>query len=176
MTVLFTDIRGFTAYSETVAPETVVEMLNRLLQAQADVVEKHGGDIDKFVGDEIMAVFQGHEAEARALRCGLDMIDAVVSARREGESLAIGVGIANGEMIYGPIGSHRRMDFTVIGDVVNTGARLCSAAAPGQVIASASIRHEAGDLTDISFEDVEPLKLKGKREPFAVYRVTRKTC
>jgi adenylate cyclase len=76
-TVLFTDIRGFTAYSETRPPEQVVEMLNRVLRAQAEVVERHGGDIDKYVGDELMAVFTGDGAEVEAVRAAIEMIEAV---------------------------------------------------------------------------------------------------
>ncbi len=172
-TVLFTDIRGFTAFSESVEPEKVVEVLNRFLQAQADVVHKHGGDIDKFVGDELMALFHGPDAAARAVTAALEMIEAVNACRSEGETLEIGAGISSGEMIHGPVGSVDRLDFTVIGDVVNTGARLCAAAAPSAVYVSAAVRDVCGTLAGISFETLEPLKLKGKREPFPVFLARR---
>src|SRR5204862_3415814 len=126
--ILFSDIRSFTAYSETVPPERVVDLLNRFLQAQSDVVEKYGGDIDKFVGDELMAVFVAERAEERAVLAAIEMIEAVDRVREPGENLQIGVGVSSGDVIYGPIGALRRMDFTVIGDVVNTGASLCAAA------------------------------------------------
>lgn len=174
-TVLFSDIRGFTAYAEQVAPEAVVEMLNRLLQAQADVVGNFGGDIDKFVGDELMALFQGPNAEARAVLCATRMIDAVHRARREGEAMTVGIGISTGDVIYGAIGHEDRMDFTVIGDVVNTGARLCSAAAGDQIIVTAAVRAAIGDLHDVVFEADEPLAVKGKREPLHVFRARRAT-
>ena len=151
-TVLFSDIRGFTAYAERVAPEIVVEMLNRLLQAQADVVTNFGGDIDKFVGDELMAVFHGPNAEARAVLCATRMIDAVVRARREGESLAVGIGISTGEVVHGAIGHEDRMDFTVIGDVVNTGARLCSAAAGNEILVTEPVRAAMSRLDEVVFE------------------------
>lgn len=168
-TVLFSDIRGFTSYSERVAPEVVVEMLNRLLRAQAEIVVELGGDIDKYVGDELMAVFVGDDAPARAVRCAVRMLDAVARVRRDGEELAVGIGISCGDVIHGAIGHEARMDFTVIGDVVNTGARLCSAAAPGQILVTTAVRDAAGELDGIAFEAGEPLALKGKREPLPVF-------
>ena len=174
VTVLFSDIRGFTAYSEKVAPETVVEMLNRLLRAQAEVVVDHGGDIDKYVGDELMAVFAGDDAEARAARCAVAMVDAVESARKEGESLDIGVGISTGDVVYGSIGHEDRMDFTVIGDVVNTGARLCSAATRHEILVSTAVYDAVGDVAGCRFIAGEPLELKGKKDPFPVFKVERR--
>jgi len=172
-TVLFTDIRGFTAYSETVPPERVVEMLNRYLQVQADIVDRYHGDIDKYVGDELMAVFEGDDADARAVACAVDMVEAVERLRTETEPMRVGAGISRGEMVHGPIGSKNRQDFTVIGDVVNIGARLCSAAPGGDVIVSQAVRDACGDAANLVFEPLEPLALKGKREPFPVYRVRR---
>lgn len=171
-TVLFTDIRGFTAFSEHVEPEKVVSMLNRMLEAQALVVEKFGGDIDKFVGDELMAVFHGDDGPSRAVQCAVEMIYAVEKARDGEEAIAVGAGIAYGEMVYGAIGSEQRMDFTVIGDVVNTGARLCSRAGASEVLVSASVFEHVHDLEDILFDRVEPLTLKGKRVPLETYRAS----
>ncbi len=171
-TVLFTDIRGFTAFSERVEPEKVVSMLNRMLEAQAEVVEKFGGDIDKFVGDELMAVFHGDDGPSRAVQCAVEMIYAVEKARDGEEAIAVGAGIAYGDMVYGAIGSEQRMDFTVIGDVVNTGARLCSRAAPSEVLVSAPVFEAIEGLEDILFEKVEPLALKGKAVPLETYRAS----
>jgi adenylate cyclase len=173
-TVLFSDIRGFTGYAERVAPEIVVEMLNRLLQAQADVVANFGGDIDKFVGDELMALFHGPNAEARAVLCATRMIDAVERARREGETLAVGIGISMGEVVHGAIGHEDRMDFTVIGDVVNIGARLCSAAAGSEILVTEAVHAAVGQLEEIVFEAAPPMSVKGKREPLHVYRARRR--
>jgi adenylate cyclase len=168
--VLFSDIRGFTTFSETVSPEAVVEMLNRVLDAQARVVVAHGGDIDKFVGDELMAVFQGQGAEVRAVASAVEMIRAVHDARVAGESFAVGVGVACGEVIYGAMGSEARMDFTVIGDVVNTGARLCSAAEADEVLVTDAVaRACTGEIADVELVPHEPLHVKGKREPVVVH-------
>lgn len=172
-TVLFSDIRGFTAYSEQVDPESVVDMLNRLLQAQADVVGHFDGDIDKFVGDELMALFHGPNAEARAVLCATRMLEAVRRGLRENEPLGVGIGISSGIVVYGAIGHESRMDFTVIGDVVNTGARLCSAAAGDQILVTASVRDAVGDSRDLEFQATEPLSVKGKREPITVFEARR---
>jgi HAMP domain-containing protein len=103
--ILFSDIRSFTAYCETVPPEQVVDLLNRFLQAQSDVVEKYRGDIDKFVGDELMAVFVAERAEERAVLAAIEMIEAVDGVRQPGENLQIGVGVSSGDVIYGPMGA-----------------------------------------------------------------------
>lgn len=174
-TVLFSDIRGFTAYSETVQPEDVVDMLNNYLDAQAEVVERHGGDIDKFVGDELMAHFHGEGMEARAIAAAIDMVAAVArlnaSAPPGAPRLEVGIGINTGEVVFGAMGARNRMDFTVIGDAVNLGARLCSAATPGQVVVPAWVRAAAPGLTDVVFEPLPPLTVKGKREPIEVFAV-----
>ena len=173
-TVLFSDIRGFTTFSETVSPEAVVEMLNRVLDAQARVVHNHGGDIDKFVGDALMALFQGPGAESRAAHAAVQMVEAVHDARVAGESFAVGVGIAAGEMIYGAMGSESRMDFTVIGDVVNTGARLCSAAEGDQVLVTEAVAAALGASRDIELFPHEPIQVKGKRDRVVVFQARRR--
>ncbi len=170
-TVLFSDIRGFTAYAEDRAPADVVEALNELLGAQAKAVHAHGGDVDKYVGDELMALFHGDDAEARAIACALDIIDAVARAGRG--SLSVGVGVHAGDVVYGAIGSDDRLDFTVIGDVVNTAARLCAAAEPQQILASAEVADAAGADLGVILEPLEPLALKGKRKPFPVVAARR---
>jgi len=175
VTVWFSDIRGFTAYSEKVEPELVVAMLNRVLRAQADVIWKHGGDIDKFVGDEIFAVFQGEDRAARAIRAGLEALDAVATIDLGGEKIGVGVGINDGDVVSGAVGHETQMDHTVIGDTVNVGARLCSAAERGQVLVSNAVVTGAGELADIAFEEGTPLRLKGKSEPFPVQIAKRRS-
>ncbi|MCA9706104.1 MAG: adenylate/guanylate cyclase domain-containing protein, partial [Myxococcales bacterium] len=173
MTVLFSDVRGFTAFSESVQPEEVVAMLNRYLEAQAEVVDRHGGDIDKFVGDELMATFRGPDMESQAVACAVEMVaavDRINAALPEGSPrLQVGVGVNAGEVILGAMGARNRMDYTVIGDAVNLGARLCSAAEPGQVLVSAPVRIAAGNPAGLRFEALEPLRVKGKREPVEIF-------
>ncbi|MFA6540795.1 MAG: adenylate/guanylate cyclase domain-containing protein, partial [Bacteroidota bacterium] len=123
-TVFFSDIRGFTAYSEKVDPEKVVAMLNSILSAQGAIVKKYDGDIDKFVGDELVAVFQGEKMVHNALYCAVEIQEMMQTIHETiGEKITIGIGINTGEMVMGAMGSIDRMDFTVIGDAVNLGAR-----------------------------------------------------
>ena len=174
MVVLFSDIRGFTKYSESVPAEEVVELLNQMLECQAEAVERHGGDVDKFVGDEVMALFDGEDAVERAARCAVEMVEAtgrVEKARAIG--IGIGVGIFMGDVIYGPIGSKSRMDFTVIGDVVNTAARLCSVAHSGQVLVGVDVARALAKVPDLRVTPLPPLAVKGKREPLEVAEVGR---
>ncbi len=171
ITVLFSDVRGFTSFSETREPEAVVEMLNHYLQVQAEVVVKYHGDIDKFVGDELMARFVGPDQELRATQCAVECIRAV-AAVADHAPIAVGVGVNVGEVVLGAVGAADRMDFTVIGDAVNLGARLCSAAQPGEVIVSAAVRDAVGESGQLVFEALEPIQVKGKKEPIQVFRVS----
>lgn len=122
----------------------------------------------------VISTSTSEDGPARAVRAALDMIAAVEGAREPGEPLAVGAGISTGEVVYGPIGSAERMDFTVIGDVVNTGARLCSKAGNGEVIVSDAVRERCAELDDVIFEASEPLQLKGKRQALVVFRATRR--
>ena len=173
--LLFSDVRGFTAFSENHEPEQVVEMLNRVLHAQAEVVAQHGGDIDKFVGDELMARFDGPDCELRATRCAVELIGAVqaVQARRRavGSALTIGIGVNAGEVVLGAVGAETRMDFTAIGDEVNLAARLCSAAAPNQVLVPQTIRDAIGEPDDLELRPLPPILVKGKKDPIPLFEV-----
>ncbi len=175
--VVFSDIRGFTSFAESHEPEAVVAMLNRHLQAQAEVVIRHGGDIDKFVGDEIMALFVGSDMALRATCAAVEMVKAVemLSATGPGaaQGMAVGVGVNVGDAVLGAMGAERRMDFTAIGDAINLGARLCSAAESGEVLVTEAVRRSIGDAEGLVFTSLEPIMVKGKREAVAVYRAAR---
>jgi adenylate cyclase len=172
VTVFFSDIRGFTAYSERTEPEKVVKLLNEYLHVQTDLVHRHGGDVDKYVGDEIFAVF---EDTAAAIRCGLDAVEAVEAiTQKGGDDIGIGVGINEGDVLLGAIGHHDRMDFTVIGDVVNTGARICAAAPRGTVYVSGAAHVAAHEAEGIVFEATPPIVVKGKSEPLEVWTARRR--
>ena len=138
--MLFCDIRGYTSFAERHDPETVVEVLNLYFQHQADFVAKHQGDVDKFVGDQIVAVFQGEDMARNAVRCALEIQAKTDELGREHPDwdLDVGIGINTGEVIVGAMGSKDRMDYTVLGDHVNLAARLCSHAAPGQTLVTGS--------------------------------------
>jgi adenylate cyclase len=179
-TVLFADIRGFTSMSENMQAGDVLHMLNEYFEIMVEIAFRHGGTVDKFVGDEIMvlwgALVRHIDDASRAVRAALEMQSAVVefNATRErtgGRPIAIGIGINTGDVVAGYIGSTRTMSYSVIGDSVNTGARLCSAAKPGQVIISeTTFSHVRGEF---EVEAQEPLNAKGKSMALQVYNVVR---
>lgn len=135
LAVLFSDIRGFTAYSENRNPEEVIHMLNRYLGYQAELVTLYGGSIDKFVGDEMVALFSGEDAVENALDCAI-AIQRLIKKEHDTDPtpVDIGIGINYGAMILGNMGAKDRMDYTVIGSAVNLGARLCAAAGAGRIL------------------------------------------
>jgi adenylate cyclase len=177
-TVLFCDIRGFTAMSETLPPQDVVAMLNEYFEDMVEIVFRYGGSLDKFIGDEIMAVWgapiRTDNHCAQAVRAAVRMQRALVAfnERREAAGqrpIQCGIGVNTGELVAGYMGSSRAMDYTVIGDVVNTASRLCSAAAAGEVIVSRGVVEQMGDL--LRYEQLPARSLKGKRDAVELYRV-----
>ncbi len=135
LTVLFSDIRGFTSYSENRSPEEVISMLNTYLGLQAETVALYGGSVDKFVGDEMVALFGGNNSVENALECAVAIQRLMLRDKEKStESIQIGIGINYGSMILGNMGAKERMDYTVIGSAVNLGARLCASAGPGQIL------------------------------------------
>ena len=146
VTVLFCDIRGFTATAESLPPEEVVELLNEFYELMIEATFKYDGTLDKFLGDGVMAVFGAPlfrpDHALMAAKAALAMQAGIreLSARRvhAGKSpLAVGIGVNAGEVIAGTVGSHARMEYTVVGDSVNLAARLESCAVPGQILISA---------------------------------------
>ncbi len=172
LTVLFTDIRGYTAFSENNPPEVVVEMLNLYLESQTASIRAFHGDIDKFVGDAVVAIFDGPGMERRSVECSLEiqvkMADLL--AAHPDWNLTIGIGIAAGEVVLGAMGARDRMDFTVLGSTVNLAARLCDKAPGGDVLVNPAVQ-AAVLATDapVRFEEIEPLKLKGYSQPVPTY-------
>jgi class 3 adenylate cyclase/putative methionine-R-sulfoxide reductase with GAF domain len=179
MSVLFSDLRGFTAMSEKLTPEQVVEILNEHFEVMSQIILKNRGTLDKFVGDEIMALFGAPvytESHAlKSIKTALEMQAAQKELSRKfkkkyGIDVDIGIGINSGEMVVGNIGSSLRTDYTVIGDTVNTAARLCDAAEKYQILISEFTYAEVKKL--IKVEELTPLKAKGKSKPIQIYNVT----
>lgn len=172
---LFADIRGYTHFAEPRAPEEVVEVLNFYFQRIADLVTEHSGDIDKFVGDQIMAIFHEPTMATDSVACALAIQDAMVELGREHPEwgLDIGIGIDMGEVVMGAMGSKQRMDYTVLGDHVNLAARLCSHAAPRQTIISDAVGKEVATTPAFRLETLEAIRVKGKSAALAVFAVHR---
>ena len=149
--VLFGDLRGFTALAAASEPDAVADTISSFLSAMVDCVFRHGGTLDKFIGDAVMAQWGAPESHVddadRAMRAALDMIDALdaVNERRAAEGsapLRMGIGVAYGEVFAGNIGSDRRLEFTVLGEAVNQASRLCDAAGPDEILVSEGLRRE----------------------------------
>jgi len=177
LTVLFSDLRGFTALSEKIEAEQLVKILNEHFEAMSRVILKQKGTLDKFVGDEVMALFGAplyQEAHAlKAIKAALDMQaeQAILSKKyaKKGIKLDIGIGINTGDMIVGNIGSEMKTDYTVIGDNVNIAARLCDAAEGKQILITEATYQEV--KKSIRVEKLPPMSVKGKSKPLIVYNV-----
>jgi len=178
-TVLFVDIRGFTSISENNDPATVLDLLNEYLTRVTDAVIKHGGHLNKFAGDEAMAVFgaplaQPEHAEA-AVKAALEIQKSIALLNEEkGEDpfkLGVGIGINSGEVVAGNLGSSRRMEYTVIGDHVNVAARLTSIAKGGEILITKRTYDGIQNKTDIRVEERGMAPVKGRKKEIAVYCV-----
>lgn len=170
MTILFSDLRGFTAWSEKRPPEAVVEMLNRCLSAQATRVKKYGGDVDKYIGDCVVALFKGDDMALSAIRCAVEIHREFLARSRDTEGLPrAGIGIATGEVVLGSIGGEDRLDYTAIGAAVNLSSRLCSMAAMDEVLMAEATYEAVKDL--VAAERVEGAKVKGLQDEIVVYRM-----
>ena len=173
VTVLFCDIRGFTDLSELLPPTELIALLNEHMGAMAEIVREHGGVIDKFIGDEIMAVFGAlrttGDEPARAVACARAMMQERERRNvRQAHPLPIGIGLATGEVVAGCLGSHERLNYTVIGARVNLASRLCGAARPGEILLDQATADACG-LDDETGSRIE-LSLKGFREEVVAYR------
>lgn len=179
VTVLFCDIRGFTGKTEHMPPTEVIGMLNAHMTAMTSIVRKHYGVVDKFVGDEIMAVFgalksYGNDA-AHAVACALEMIAERDRLNRTSDHpMEIGIGVATGEAVAGCMGSVDRLNYTVIGARVNLASRLCSEAGAKELIVDDETLSSLGP-DRVESVPIEDLKLKGISSAVTAYRITAKT-
>ena len=177
VTILFTDIRGFTAMSEKMEPKIVVSTLNEYFSEMIDIVFKYNGTLDKIIGDELMIVYgaplSSEDDTMRAVKTAIEMQLCVKEMnkkrRKKNEAeIFVGAGINRGNVVSGNIGSREMMDYTVIGDTVNLGSRLCSAATPGEILVSESVYKRLKN--DFPFKELDPIRVKGKTKKVNVYR------
>ena len=178
VTILFADIRGFTAITEGMDPREVITILNDYLEGISAAIEAEGGVVDKYAGDEIMAIFGApvsHPDDApRAVRAALRMQEAIralsESRRAAGKpEVAMGIGVNTGLAVAGNMGSRTRLNYTVLGESVNLAARLCSIAAAGQIVISTATLEAAGPILDA--EALEPVTLRGWSNPVTAWLV-----
>lgn len=173
---LFADVRGFTAMSEKIAPEEVVKILNKYLDLQAQIIKHNNGDIDKFVGDEIMAFFDGKSKADNAIKAAIEIRRQVNLLNKERKAkglrtVEVGIGLNIGDVVHGRMGSRDRMDNTSIGDAVNLAARLCSNAKGGEILASEEIIKKA-TKNKYAGKKLSPITVKGKAKPIQVYSLS----
>ena len=178
VTILFSDIRGFTSMAESMQPDAIAQILTEYFSEMVEIIFEYGGTLDKFVGDSVMALWGAPIAHAddpdRALRAAVAMQHAIrrlnerwVSAGRP--EIGVGIGINHGDVFAGNIGSHRRLEYTVIGDAVNVANRLCSEASPGEILVSEALLQVVKEHAD--YEYLPEMALRGRTRSVQVYRV-----
>ena len=178
VTVLFSDIRGFTALSETMPPGEMATLLTDYFTEMVECVFRNEGTLDKFIGDSVMAQWGApigsREDPDKAMQAAIEMMQELDKLnekwRSEGRpELHIGIGLNFGEAFAGNIGSERRLEYTVIGDTVNTASRLCSAAGAREILISEEMKRALS--MNVELASCPPMELKGKSQPVPVYRV-----
>jgi adenylate cyclase len=178
ITILFSDIRGFTSMAESMGPDAIAQLLTEYFSEMVEIIFEHGGTLDKFVGDAIMALWGAPIAHAddpdRALRAAAAMQRGVTRLNQQWAlagkpEIGVGIGINYGEVFAGNIGSHRRLEYTVIGDAVNVANRLCSEAGPGEILVSEAFCQVIKDHAD--YEYLPAMALRGRTRSVQVYRV-----
>ncbi|HEX2908053.1 MAG TPA: adenylate/guanylate cyclase domain-containing protein [Phototrophicaceae bacterium] len=175
ISIIFADIRGYTAWSENAPPEKVVEMLNDYLSLAAEIILAWDGTLDKFFGDGLMAIFNAPKGQEdhvhRAADAALALMRAGEEMRaRRGDNLSYSIGVHVGEAVVGYIGTERAMNYTAIGDVVNTAKRLQELAPPGHIWIEDSIVQRLGDLVEA--QPLGEIKIRGRKQPAHAYDLT----
>ena len=176
-TILFADIRGFTAFSDEKEPEGVIVMLNEYFEIASHVIIKHGGYVDKFMGDAILGVFgvpvfhKNHIK--RGLQAALSMQKKLQEAAKNGNTLLarVGIGIDTGIVVSGNLGSQDKMEYTVIGNSVNTASRINGLAGPGEIIISKNVYEIMKNI--VTTETLPARQIKGFTDPVATFKVIK---
>ena len=175
--VLFSDVRNFSRFSQRHKPEVVVKVVNIYLDLQARIIEQNYGTVDKFMGDQIMGVFEGASKHINMLNAAVSIQKSIEKLNLERkqlnlEILTVGVGINIGHAVLGNIGSKDRMDYTVVGDVVNLASRFCDVAKPGQIITSTKLLA----LFKYIYPTVKlgSISIKGRDEPVEICNIDYK--
>jgi adenylate cyclase len=178
ITILFADIRGFTAFSETEKPEKIVGVLNRYFSVMSEIIFAHGGTLDKYIGDGLMAIFGAPTATAEDAKNAVETAVAMqkrlatlnVELESEGFSrISVGIGLHTGEATVGYIGSEQRSEYTAIGDAVNLASRLEANARGEQILISEATAQASGNLFDLTAQ--KPLTVKNRLQPVSLFEV-----
>jgi adenylate cyclase len=178
VTIMMTDLRGFTALSERLEPEQVVQMLNAYFEVMVEVILKYNGTINEIIGDALLVIFgapqEMQDRTQRAIACAIEMQNAMAKVNEENRwqglpNLEMGIGLNETEVIVGNIGSSKRSKYAVVGSGVNMTSRIESYTVGGQIFISESVRREAGEVLRIDAQrEVIP---KGSETPLMIYEV-----
>jgi class 3 adenylate cyclase len=175
LAICFTDIRGFTAFSEDLEPTRLFSLVSTLLAEQVAIVHQHGGYVDKFGGDGVMAVFDSPDMVLQSCLCALKIIDSSFARLREGDEgiWKCGIGIHTGRAIIGNIGSPDHLDYSAIGTTVNLAARLCGQAEATSIAVSEAVRNIAAIDPRLNFHSKRKVTIRGMKDQVIVYTLNR---
>ncbi len=165
-TIYYSDIRSFTSLADSLPPGDVVDFLNTIMSVQIEIIKKYGGDIDKLIGDAVLAQFDGTDGEKRAVKAAQEIIDTLSQMELH---RGIGIGIQAGDVLACTIGSDDRKDFTIIGDTVNLAARLCSAADVWEIVVEERTLRHSGQRSEL-WKGPEDIQVKGHDHPLEIFR------
>ena len=175
LAICFTDIRGFTAFSEEMEPGKLFSLVSSLLAAQVDIIHSHGGYVDKFGGDGVMAIFDGPDMVLQSCLCALRLLEGSgVTNSADGEDICrFGIGLHTGRAVIGNLGSPEHLDYSAIGTSVNLAARLCGQAEATSVAVSKAVRDFVKDDPRLHFHSERRVSIRGMREPVTIYTLSR---
>jgi class 3 adenylate cyclase len=179
VTVVFCDLRGFTAFAESAQPHEVMGVLQEYHQGLGALINKYEGTLERFIGDGLMVLFNDPlpcpDPSLRAVRMAIEMRECVAALaskwREKGYKLGFGIGIAHGDTTLGQIGFEGRLDYSAIGRVPNIAARLCSEARDGQILIAPAVQSAVADY--VALEEIGELQLKGIKLPLKTANVLR---
>lgn len=175
LAVCFTDIRGFTAFSEETEPAQLFSLVSALLADQVDIIHDYGGYVDKFGGDGVMAIFDGPGMVLHSCLCALDMLEnaRMKNSTNEVDVRGFGIGIHSGRAIVGNIGSLEHLDYSAIGSTVNLAARLCGQAEATSIAVSKAVRDAVADDPRLNFHSERSVSIRGFKGQVTVYTLSR---
>jgi class 3 adenylate cyclase len=175
LAICFTDMRGFTAFSEETESTRVFSLISAVLAEQVNLIHEYGGYVDKFGGDGVMAIFDGPEMVSQSCLCALSIIDVAREQRAGGfeQIPRFGIGIHTGRAIIGNIGSPEHLDYSALGTTVNVAARLCGQAEATSIVVSKAVRDAIGSDNRFKFHSERNVPIRGIKEPVTVYTLGR---
>ncbi len=175
LAICFTDMRGFTAFSEETESTRLFSLISALLAEQVNLIHEYGGYVDKFGGDGVMAIFDGPDMVLQCCLCALSMVDTARVNHPQGlhEIRRFGIGIHTGRAIIGNIGSPEHLDYSAIGTTVNVAARLCGQAEATSIAVSKAVRNAVGGDKRLNFHSEREVTIRGIKGPVTVYTLSR---